>query len=186
MGAYEFYLGEKILIVFADSIGGVFPDPGPMEEIRERIPEYLIATTLAITVTLIALNTLIAIMGDSFDFVYSNFVTFDYRIRVQLLLNLNEIYFWNRVEKAGQKVYLVVVQYVTQKGLESSEWAGKMKSIHQAIKSNVARAEKNIRNELAGVQKNIAEVIKENADIRKVLGDKIDKLMEMLFKQNET
>ena len=114
MGAYEFYLGERFLIVFADSIGGVFPDPGPMETIRERLPEYLIAIILVIAVTLIALNTLIAIMGDSFDFVLSNFVMFDCRTRVQLLLNLNEIYFWNRVEKAGQKVYLVVVQYVTQ------------------------------------------------------------------------
>ena len=107
---------------------------------------------------------------------------FDCRTRVQLLINLNDIYFWNRVEKAGQKVYLVVVQYVTQKGLESSEWAGKMKSIHQAIKINGARVEKKLGEKIAGVEKNIAEVRKEISGF----AGQLNKMMEVITKLSET
>ena len=52
---------------------------------------------------------------------------FDSRTKVQLLLKLNDIYFWNKIEGAGKWMYIFVIQYVQQKGLETREWAGKMK-----------------------------------------------------------
>ena len=113
MGAYEIYLFEQIMTVFADSMGGLYhPSEGPMEEFASRMPGWFIFVTLQLIVGLVALNTLIALMGDSFDHVQSNNDMYDLRTKVELLLELNDIYFWNKVKKAEKWAYLVIVQYV--------------------------------------------------------------------------
>ena len=54
-------------------MGGLYhPEEGPMEEVWERFPGWVIFISLQLFTGLIALNQLIAIMGDSFDYVQSN------------------------------------------------------------------------------------------------------------------
>jgi len=41
LGAYEIYLPEQMLRVFADSMGGLYhPDEGPMEKFGDRAPDW--------------------------------------------------------------------------------------------------------------------------------------------------
>ena len=79
-----------------------------MEEAWERMPAWLNFVNLQLVTGIVALNTLIAIMGDSFDDVYSNYDKFDCKTKVELLLELNDIYFWNR-SQAGKWMYMFVI-----------------------------------------------------------------------------
>ena len=64
---------------------------------------------------LLVLNTLIAILGDSYDNVMSEKATYDMKQKIQLLLELNVIYFFNKnKEDCGLFVCFLLVETASE------------------------------------------------------------------------
>ena len=107
------------------------------------------------------MNSLIAKMGDSFDKVMNNLDKYDMITKIDMLLQLNDIFFWKRLEtfkwlnlskyaKAKNMKFFHIIQYVTQND-ESDEWAGKIKSISKSqerIGDKISKEVKGVRQEV--------------------------------------
>ena len=71
LGSPGISLLEGVLMVFADSLGGLFiPLANPDDQaggFNARLPDWTNFLFLQLLTSIVALNTLIAILGDSFD-----------------------------------------------------------------------------------------------------------------------
>ena len=84
-----------------------------------------------ILLPLMLLNLLIAIISDTFDRVYSNRIASDYKEIANLILEQENLMFWNR-KKRGLK-YLHVIKYKGIDALEGDEWEGRMSMLKKDL-----------------------------------------------------
>ena len=89
---------------------------------------FVIAT---IFLPLMLLNLLIAIVSDTFDRVYSNRVSSDYKELASLILEQEYLMFWNRSKAARE--YLHIIKYKGVDILEGDEWDGRMNMLRKEI-----------------------------------------------------
>ena len=80
-------------------------------------------------ITIILLNMLIAIMGDTYDKVMAECVSADYKEKAELLLEVEEMITWNR--KKGEKMFLHVCRYADS--TQDISWEGKVRASNQRL-----------------------------------------------------
>lgn len=127
-GEVSTYLVERMGLVFVDSLGG-FDTP------ESHLVAWAIFLLLQIITNIVVLNTLIAILGDSYDNVQNEQVAYDTKQKIELLSEMND--FLKGFSKAGteeDKKYIIIVRYY-DKNAGAAQWEGKIKMITKEIKS---------------------------------------------------
>ena len=117
-------------------MGGLYHPDVLSTDFIQRIPGWVISLFLQLFTGLLAVNTLIAVMGDSYDKVKNDYHKYDIQTKISLLQDLNDVYYKNRLEGAPKKmVYLHNIQYLTH-GEQTDEWGGKIKSVTKSMDRN--------------------------------------------------
>lgn len=98
---------------------------------------------LQIVTNIVVLNTLIAIIADSFEKVQNEKISYDALQKVTLLEELNELYM-TFGEPDDEFVNLHVIQYAEQNQEETHEWEGKMKKMSKNFKDGIAQIQNEI------------------------------------------
>ena len=150
----DMMLIEYGLGVFLEALGD-FERPSientPQPLIRFNV--WIMFLLLQMITNVVALNTLIAIIGDSYERVQNDRESYDALQRIELLDELNDFYvLFNRAER--RLVFLNVVSYSTRGEDENNEWGGRLKIITKTLESSIAR----VRTEVAGVKSEIATI----------------------------
>lgn len=123
-------LVEQMGVVFAETLGG-FENPKVGPEKEPGV--WFIFTMLQIIINIIVLNTLIAILGNSYDIVMNEQNAYDMRLKIELLLELNDI-LMRKANEALPEKYIIIVRYF-EKNQTNTQWEGKIKMITRQIKS---------------------------------------------------
>ena len=148
-----------------------------------RLNVWIIFLLLQMITNVVALNTLIAIIGDSYERVQNDRESYDALQRVELLDELNDFYMlFKRAER--RLVYLNVVSYATSGEDENNEWRGRLKIITKTLESSIGQVKK----EVSGVKSEIksettaikAEMNKQNAEIKRQNAKIENKLTQMI------
>ena len=82
---------------------------GDIDTRHTGISQFIMILGL-ILFNIIFLNLLIAVMGDTFDRVQDNRELFEYRIKCQLMLEVENLLSWKR--NSGHETYLHLCRYV--------------------------------------------------------------------------
>ena len=93
--------------------------------------QWIVFIVATIFLPLMLLNLLIAIISDTFDRVYSNRIASDYKELANLILEQENLMFWNRKER-GLK-YLHVIKYKGIDAFEGDEWEGRMSMLKKDL-----------------------------------------------------
>lgn len=99
---------ENTALVIADAMGG-FDVPATGFDAKTGV--WVLFIILLFITNLIALNTLIAILGDKFDEVMAEKDLYDMREKIVLLIELSEFYRFNEDEE--DMVYIHMIRYVS-------------------------------------------------------------------------
>lgn len=130
---------DQMGIVLTEALGG-FEVPNVGHD--KVVAAWLIFILLQIVTSIIVLNTLIAILGDSYDNVMNEQVAYDTKQKVELLIELNDFYKSDSKNKKDDKEYIIMIRYVTNE-MGGGAWEGKIKMITREIKNlNTATDEK--------------------------------------------
>ena len=89
---------------------------------------FLIFTLL---IPLVFFNLLIAIISDTFDRVYSNKTSSDYREKASLILEVEYMIFWRRA--GTQMQYLYSILRADSGDMQGSDWDGKINILRKDI-----------------------------------------------------
>jgi hypothetical protein len=108
IGDMEATFFEHTALVFAEAMGG-FDAPATGMDAKSGV--WVLFIILLFITNLIALNTLIAILGDKFDEVMAEKDLYDMREKIVLLNELNEFYLFN--EDKEDMVYIHIIRYVS-------------------------------------------------------------------------
>jgi hypothetical protein len=108
IGDMEAGFFEHALIVFADALGG-FDVPASGKDAKTGA--WALFLILMLITNVIALNTLIAILGDKFDEVMADKHLYDMREKIVLLNELSDFYYWNKNKKDMK--YFHIIRYVS-------------------------------------------------------------------------
>ena len=162
--------------VFSETLGG-FDMPGV--GLEKKVGSWIIFIMLQLLTNIVVLNTLIAILGDSYDNVMNEQNRYDMKMKIELLQELNQL----RMTKAGKKLrkkYIIIVRYF-EKDQNSVQWEGKIKMITRQVKTQ--------GDEIIAKIKAVDEATKkDNAEIKNKI-EKIDKDMAemktMILKMSE-
>lgn len=114
--------------MFSDILGG-FDAPGTGEDYEPG--KWLIFIFSMTYLMVIALNSLIAILGDSFDKVQSDLRSYDCLQKIELLIEFN-LKFPQYRESVDMK-YIQVIKYLEQGSGETNAWEGKIKKVDKMI-----------------------------------------------------
>lgn len=147
-GRNDITLAEQTGLVTAEALGG-FEVPGAEEPAETG--EWIVFLWLQIITNIVVLNTLIAILGDSYDEVMTCHTTYDMCQKIDLLIELNDLmkksdienkllrtldqHIRNLVtggERVGEPQYIIIVKYFTNNS-EDNAWDGKIKKILREI-----------------------------------------------------
>jgi hypothetical protein len=113
---------EQGVLVFFKALGAFEPPPTGTERVSGFI---LMLMFLMLVTNLIGLNSLIAILGDSFDKVMNAQKLYDLREKNVILLELNEFFRkWNKDKEDFKHIH--VIRYVSQEGDSGNVWDGKV------------------------------------------------------------
>lgn len=94
-------------------------------------------------INIIALNTLIAIIGDSFDKVQEDKNSYDGLMKVGLLDEINELLMltnWDQ-DKPCEMAYIIIVKYASYDEVDTTEWTGKIKKMTKVVVDGMAKIE---------------------------------------------
>ena len=131
---------------------------------------------LQIITNIIVLNTLIAILGNSYDIVMNEQNAYDMRLKIDLLLELNEILMRKANESLAEQ-YIIIVRYF-EKGQANTQWEGKIKMITRQIKSQ--------GDEIIAKVKSADETTKAKIeDNKKLIEAKIEDIAEKIKQENK-
>lgn len=86
---------------------------------------------MMIYINLIGLNSLIALLGDSYGKVQSNFDMYDIVLRLGLLIDLHQSYYFGRLNKDMKFIHFI--QYEDHSSSSAAEWEGQIKRIEKRI-----------------------------------------------------
>jgi hypothetical protein len=114
--------------------------------------------------TMIGLNTLIAILGDSFDNVMAEKHLYDMREKVVLLKELNDFYCYNKQKE--DLCFMHIIRYVQQEGDNSNAWEGKIKKISNMVNSLGNTMNSKFKAQQDQISKNQASIEKEMQDLK--------------------
>ena len=117
----------------------------------------------------------------------NDFPKYDAEQKIDLLLQLNDIYFWNRNKE--EMVNLFVVQYFNQDAQAGNEWGGKIRHMTNAIERIGSQTQKNQAEMKAEMKKNQAEMKaemeKNQAEIKAEIQKNQAEIMDVLSKIHE-
>ena len=101
---------EQQGLVLVDALGG-FDSPEVGED--KVVAQWFIFIQLQVITSIVVLNTLIAILGDSYDNVMNQADAYDMRQKVELLIELNDFMkMINNKKKATQvKKFIILIRY---------------------------------------------------------------------------
>ena len=135
----------------------------------------MIFIMLQIITNIIVLNTLIAILGNSYDIVMNEQNAYDMRLKIDLLLELNEILMRKANESLAEQ-YIIIVRYF-EKGQANTQWEGKIKMITRQIKSQGDEIIAKVKSADETTKAKIEENKKENKamieEVKKDIAEKI-------------
>jgi len=89
---------------------------------------------LQLITSIIALNTLIAIIADSYDAVTNDSPKYDAVLKIDMLRQLCDLCFWNRSN--NEMVNLIIVQYLNEEVQAGEAWGGRIRHMTNAIERN--------------------------------------------------
>jgi HJR/Mrr/RecB family endonuclease len=108
IGDMEATFFEHTALVFADALGG-FDAPATGKDAKTGA--WVLFMIFMFITNLIALNTLIAILGDKFEEVMAEKHLYDMREKIVLLTELNDFYYFNKDKK--DMIYIHIIRYVS-------------------------------------------------------------------------
>ena len=129
---------------------------------------WLIFFFATLIVTVIMLNLLISLFGDTFDRVQMECAETSNRIRINMILEIENMLFWKR--NRGSEKYMVVCDRVEA---ESGDWEGKVK----AIVKEITVIEKNQNDYFRTLIQQVSDHKNQNALAIQALEKKIDILI---------
>ena len=133
---------------------------------------YIIASLVN---SVLILNLLISILGDSFDKFKLEANEIDFSERIQFIMDIESLFFWKK--KSKDKHYIHVCE--ENSGQEINKWNGKNKLILNKLNDlteKIKTAKKKNKSERMKINKRIDQ-------LEQTLGNKIDKLEQILEKK---
>ena len=106
------------------------------EEMKDAV--WIVFLGATVLLPLLMLNLLIAIISDTFERVYSNRVASDYKEKAAIVLEFENLMFWNR--DRVDMAYLHTIKYKVPDGQDSNEWDGKINQMKKEIGSRIDAA----------------------------------------------
>ena len=128
-------LFERALIIFTESLTG--PDIPEDDEAGLRYANWILILLLLLVSSTIGFNTLIAIIGDTFDKILVESAFYDAVQKFALLNELNDVYmFWNRnATEEPERVFIHIIRYAEDEN--KRDWQGKMQNIREVVLDGV-------------------------------------------------
>ena len=186
---------ERALVIFNESLS--VPDIPEDDEAGQRYANWILILYLLLVSTIIGFNTLIAIIGDSFDKTQLESRYYDAVQKFALLNELNDIYmFWNRnATEQPEKVFIHIITYADTETTKR-DWQGKMQNIKEVVveesktvKKQITEVKQEIEKQNAkieSVEQEIKQEIKQEIDgVKQEMNDRFDQIMKLL-KNDET
>ena len=136
----NFIMLELGFIVFQDSLGGFeAPDKDEISDNLERMARWVIFILFLIVTNIIGINSLIAIIGDSYERVQLDRAFYDASEKFGILNKLNEFYlFLNHNKKMAAKyVYIHIVRY-SKYSISNKVWKGRIQHIREVVQDGVS------------------------------------------------
>ena len=124
---------ELILTVFKDSLGGFSaPEKDTIKDLGERFVYWVLLILLLIASAIIGFNSLIAIIGDSYERVQSEKAFFDAVQKFAILNELNDIYlFFNMFRTIEPDPRFVHIVKYADTSAQNVEWLGRIQNIKE-------------------------------------------------------
>ena len=186
IGVYDLSLIEHLGSVFLAALGDfTSPNTEDTPETSKRMNKWIVFLLLQMVTNIVALNTLIAIIGDSYDRVQNDKESYDALQKVELLDELNDLYMvFKKTER--NLVYFNIVSYATRGDQEGGDWKGRVKIISQTLETGLDQIRGDIGKKFESFEEKIAkqnkEIAKQNAESIQRF-DKLENLMmELLSK----
>ena len=143
----------------------------------------MIFIMLQIITNIIVLNTLIAILGNSYDIVMNEQNAYDMRLKIDLLLELNEILMRKANESLAEQ-YIIIVRYF-EKGQANTQWEGKIKMITRQIKSQGDEIIAKVKSADETTKAKIEDNKKLIEEIKKDIAEKIKQENKAMTEENK-
>lgn len=115
-------LYDEILLIFAKSLGA-YDTPETGEE--RKTGAATLFYVLNFVTNLVSLNSLIAILADSYEKVRNDENVYDMREKIELLSEINSM----NLDDRHEFYYINIIRYVSQEENSEDQWEGKMNKI---------------------------------------------------------
>jgi hypothetical protein len=130
--------------------------------------KWLIFFFTTLVVTVIMLNLLISIIGDTYDRVQMQSAETSNKIKISMIHEIEKMFFWKR--NSGSEKYMIICDKIEA---ESTDWEGKVKTIVQEINL----IEKSQTDYFRTLISKVSEHKSESTSSIKSLEEKLDKLL---------
>ena len=164
VGAYQIMFGEN-------------PDTSDIVEgnsIKFEFWFYLIHTN---TINVICLNILISIVTDNYDNVQSRMNAIDYKQKAAILLQHEQVMYWNREVYDPQ--YLFLMRY-KKDGIDGfsgdEEWQGKMRS----LKNSVMMVQEVVTKKVEKQDMKVVKVDRSIGEVTSMINDEVQRVKDKL------
>ena len=180
---------EMVLNVFGESLGGFeAPSKETIEDIGIRNVFWVHFTLLLIFSMIIGSNSLIAIIGDSYERVQVDKSFYDAVQKNKMLRELNDNFLLlNKIKETKSDPRFVHIVKYADHSVQNKEGHGRIENIQEIINAKVDACEKSIKKDVADVnnkvKKEVADV-KEVADAIKREVAEIKEQLQMLINKN--
>ena len=137
---------ELVFIVFQDSLGGFSaPDSEETNNFDLRMVLWTVFILLLVVTNIIGLNSLIAIIGDSYERVQTDKAFYDAIQKFGLLNELNNIYlfFYRNKKVVADYVYIHIVTYADASQAKK-EWKGRIQNVRDCVQEAVVTLKEQI------------------------------------------
>ena len=114
--------------------GGSYPNPEEISDNGLRSARWTLFILLLLVSNIIGFNSLIAVIGDSYDRVQTESAFYDAEQKFALLNELNDVYmFKNRnATEEPEKVFIHIIRYAEYE-TPSKDWQGKMQNMREVV-----------------------------------------------------
>jgi len=131
--------------------------------------EYFNFFIYSFFITIVLLNLLIAITGDTFDKETSNREASSYKERAQMLLDFELIHALFYEDHPDKRTYFYILKYLSKgdRDNNSNEWEGKMKTFARKMGKIQATVEELAKNQQQELDKKMQELAKNQQELVK-------------------
>ena len=155
--------------VFSETLGG-FDMPGV--GLEKKVGAWIIFIMLQLITNIVVLNTLIAILGDSYDNVMNEQNRYDMKMKMELLQELNGL-MMTKARRKLRKKFIIIVRYF-EKDQSSVQWEGKIKMITRQIKTQgdeiiakIKSVDETTKNKFEKIDKDVAGIAANKEEYKK-------------------